>query len=653
MHYREEDVRRWLMKQALPVAVLVFAIGSAHAEDRISIDVSRTGPPISKYIYGQFIEHLGRSIYGGLWAEMLEDRKFFFIIKDRYAPWGTADDPYWGSGPYDYLQGSPWKVIGSPGTVAMDTAHPFTGIHSPSVTVPGDGRAAGISQEGLALLAGKAYTGRIVLAGDAGVAVTVRLVQDDGKALEQNIAALGADYRTCSLRFQAPSSSSNARLEILGTGKGIFRIGAVSLMPADNLDGWRADVVALLKELDSPIYRWPGGNFVSGYNWRDGIGDRDRRPPRQNPAWKGVEPNDVGIHEYMDLMAMIGAEPYVALNTGLGTVREVADEVQYCNGSLDTPMGRLRASNGHPDPFPVSWWAVGNEMYGEWQLGHMPIEEYVKKHNAVVDAIRAIDPSSHVVGVGSVGAWDQTILRESASHLDLISEHIYRRELPDVQQHSRQLADDIDRVAQAHRGYRASIPELAGRDIPVAMDEWNYWYGRYVYGELGVQYHLKDALGVARALHAFFRNSDVYFMANYAQTVNVIGAIKTTRTAAAFDTTGLVLMLYRNHFGVIPVRVTGQPADVDVSAALTADGKALTVAAVNPTPNPVRLGLTVAQGRLMAGGTRWTITGPDPMAANVPGKPPKVVVREERVGPDASALELPGYSVTMYRFQRE
>ena len=95
-------------------------------------------------------------------------------------------------------------------------------------------------------------------------------------------------------------------------------------MPADNIKGWRSDVVALLKELDSPIYRWPGGNFVSGYNSRDGIGERDKRPPRKNPAWKGIEHDDVGIHEFMDLMEIIGAEPYVALNTGRGTIEEAA-----------------------------------------------------------------------------------------------------------------------------------------------------------------------------------------------------------------------------------------------------------------------------------------------------------------------------------------
>jgi len=146
----------------------------------IAIDTARTGTPISPYVYGQFIEHLGRGVYGGLWAEMLEDRKFFFIITDRYAPWGTTSDPNWNSGPYDYLRASPWKVIGPVKTVSMDTDAPFTGIHSPSVHLPADGTEAGISQDGLALARGRGYTGRIVLASDPGVAVTVRIAGDSG-----------------------------------------------------------------------------------------------------------------------------------------------------------------------------------------------------------------------------------------------------------------------------------------------------------------------------------------------------------------------------------------------------------------------------------------------------------------------------------------
>ncbi|MFH1942460.1 MAG: alpha-L-arabinofuranosidase C-terminal domain-containing protein, partial [bacterium] len=444
------------------------------------------------------------------------------------------------------------------------------------------------------------------------------------------------------------SSSDNAVLEIVSRGSGSLRVGTVSLMPADHIKGFRADVIALLKELDSPIYRWPGGNFVSGYDWRDGIGERDRRPPRKNPAWTGVEHNDVGIHEYMDLMELIGAEPFIAVNTGLGTMEEVGEEVEYCNSSADTPTGRLRAENGHPESFRVKWWAVGNEMYGSWQLGHMPLEEYVKKHNRVVEAMRRVDPSIRLVAVGEVGRWSQTMLKECGDYMDLLSEHIYVQEKPGVLGHVNWLGEEIKRKADAHRKYRQEIPGLAEKDIRIAMDEWNYWYGDYLYGELGVRYHLKDALGTAAGLHEYFRNNDLYFMANYAQTVNVIGAIKTTKTDAAFETTGLVLKLYRKHFGTIPVEVRGTSGLLDVFAALSVDEKILTLSVVNPTLEKQDLPVQFEGISLTGAGRKWEIAGSDPMAYNEPGKKPRIVIGEKGVKGISDKLKLPLLSITLY-----
>jgi alpha-N-arabinofuranosidase len=641
-----------MIKKIIFISLLLFFLNSSpHAQIKVTIDVKSTGEPISEYIYGQFIEHLGRCIYGGIWAEMLEDRKFYYPITDDYNPFAIASDSYWKAGEYKYINASPWQVIGPSGTVTMDSVNAYTGKHSPVVQLPGDGTAAGIRQPGLALVKGKKYTGRIVLAGDPeAVPVEVRLVLDAGSVLSQKIEKLTLNYQTYPFQFIASSSSNQAKLEIISTGKGRFAIGTVSLMPADNITGWRSDVVALLKELNSPIYRWPGGNFVSGYNWRDGIGDRDRRPPRKNPAWKGVEHNDVGIHEFMELMDILGAEPYIAVNTGLGTVEEVAEEVEYCNGSADTPMGKLRAQNGHPEPYHVTWWAVGNEMYGSWQLGHMPLSEYVKKHNRVAEAMWKVDPDIKLVGVGDVGKWSETMLHVCSEYMNLISEHIYCKDKPDVLAHTRQIAEQIKRKADAHRKYRKEIAELKGKDIRIAMDEWNFWYGDYIYGELGVRYHLKDALGVAIGLHEYFRNSDLYYMANYAQTVNVIGCIKTSQTDAVFDATGLPLKLYRQHFGTIPVNTSGETGDLDISAALTADQKSLTVAIVNPTAHTETVNLNVAGFKLDKTITKWTIAGTDPEMYNEPDRPPKLVIKQEQTMPlTEDNVEALAYGILLVR----
>jgi uncharacterized protein len=645
----------WANRAPGPMAVWL-AKPTEEMLSKIEIDAGKTREPISKYIYGQFIEHLGRCIYGGIWAEMLEDRKFFYTVKDEYKPWGTDKDPQWNAGEYKYLKASPWKVIGQAATVTMDTNTPYVGSQTPVVHLPGDGNEAGISQEGLSIVKDKGYTGRIILAGDKfSGTVIVRIVPDKGDAININIGRITPEFKTYLFAFTSPESSDNARIEIVGKGKGTFRIGTLSLMPADNIKGWRSDVIALLKELDSPIYRWPGGNFVSGYNWRDGIGECDKRPPRKNPAWKGIEHNDVGIHEFMDLMETIGAEPYVALNTGKGTMEDAAAEVEYFNGSADTPMGKLRAQNGHPEPYKVKWWAVGNEMYGNWQIGHIPLEEYVKKHNQIAEAIWKVDPDAKLVGVGNVGKWSEMMLKVCSGYMNLLSEHIYCKEIKsDVIKHTKQLANEIKRVADAHRKYRRDINEISGKDIRIAMDEWNYWYGNYIYGELGTQYFLKDALGVATGLHEYFRNSDIYYMANYAQTVNVIGAIKTSRTASILDTTGVVLKLYRQHFGQIPVDVKYENiAPLDVAAALKADRKAITIAIVNPTDKQRDLPIELKGVKAADKGKLWVITGTDPLAHNVPGKEPMVTIEEKPVDGLSNKLKSPALSISLYELSTE
>jgi alpha-L-arabinofuranosidase len=640
-------------KMVLVVLTCVTSIcANLSANISVKIDTQKTREPISEFIYGQFIEHLGRCFYGGLWAEMLQDRKFYYPITYDYHPWATGTDPTWGAGPYKYLNASPWKVIGPRGTVSMDTTDPFVGIHTPVIHLPGGGTLAGISQDGLAVLKDKKYVGHIILAGDETAApVEIRLVLDNGATLTKTIKKITADYQSYPFKFTVPAASDNARIEIVSQGKGSFKIGTLSLMPADNIDGWRRDVVDLLKQLDAPIYRWPGGNFVSGYNWRDGIGPRDKRPPRKNPAWKGVESNDVGSDETMQLMRLIHAQAYVAVNTGLGGVKEAANEVQYFNGSANTPMGKLRAENGHPKPYDVKYWAVGNEMFGNWQLGHMPLAEYVQKHNRVADAIWKVDPSAKLVAVGNVGEWDKTMLTVCMDHMNYLSEHIYCREMTNVVAHVQQLADQIRGVAGAFREDENDIPGLKARHIRIAMDEWNYWYGDYIYGELGVRYHLKDALGVAEGLDEYFRNSDIFFMANYAQTVNVIGCIKVTPTAADFATTGLVLKMYRHHYGSIPIKVAGETEDLDVAAAWTKDKKAITVAIVNPDPNPQEVKADFEGASFEPDATRWVISNPDPDSYNVPGETPNVVIKREAVNFDGTGFDVPGYSVSLYRLE--
>jgi len=605
-------------------------LSTESAKMTVEIDAGKTKEPVSKYIYGQFIEHLGRCIYGGIWAEMLEDRKFYYGLGDKE---------------------SPWKTIGKADAVKMLAEDPYVGDQTPRVIL-GGGESFGIFQDKLALINGKEYVGRIVLAGSDSAKVEVSLVWGLGENDRQTISIdkLGAEYTKTPLEFVSGADTENARLMITGTGTGLFNIGTASLMPADNVEGMRADTLKLLKELNSPIYRWPGGNFVSGYDWRDGLGDPDKRPPRPNLAWPGqLESNDFGIDEFMTFCRLLDTEPYIAVNSGFGDAQSAAKEVEYVNASADTPMGGQRAANGHPEPYNVKWWGIGNEMYGDWQLGHMSLDHYLQKHNQFAIAMRKADPSIKIVAVGDAGAWSEGMLKSCAGYMDLISEHFYcNREKEVLAEYVSMIRDNVRHKVTAHRDYRSRLDSLKDKDIRIAIDEWNYWYGPR-------HYNMKDAMGIAAGLHEMFRSSDIVFMANYAQTVNVIGAIKTSKTAAAFDTTGLVLQLYRNRFGLAPVEITGAGLPLDMAAALSSDGKKLTIAAVNPTQAELELPLEVKGARLSAdGGQRWHIAHPDPMAYNEPGKEPRIRIEQTVFGDGpVESLKIPAISVSLYELPLE
>jgi alpha-N-arabinofuranosidase len=610
--------------------VQVEFISARELKPHVTIDTTRTGAPISKYIYGQFIEHLGRCIYQGIWAEMLEDRKFFY-------PVGSKE--------------SAWKIIGDSRNVRMNPIAPYVGAHTPEVRLKGNGEPGGIYQEGLAVIKGKSYVGRIALAADPGalpVMVSLRWGSGEGERQTVSISELGTNYRTVPLSFTAGGSSENARLEIASQASESFRIGTLSIMPADNVDGFRPEVLKVLKELDSPVYRWPGGNFVSGYDWKDGIGDPDRRPPRKNPAWLGIEHNDVGIHEFLNFCRLIGTEPYIAVNSGQGNETSAAEEVEYVNGAADTAMGKWRAQNGRAEPWAVKFWSIGNEMYGSWQLGHMPLQDYTKKHNRFARAMRAKDPAIRLIAVGSVGEWTEGMFKNSSEYMDYISEHFYVQSSPGLLSHVNLAPRQVKRIAEAHRKYRQTLPELKGKNIPIALDEWNYWYGPHIYGELGTQYFLKDALGVAEGLHEYFRQSDIIYMANYAQTVNVIGAIKTSKTEAVLDTTGMVLKLYRNHFGTVPIIVGGAPEPLDVAASWKEGKKVLTVAIVNPTKTKQTIPISFKGINSPKSARLYLITGADEMSCNVPGKEPAVKIQEIPDAPFGAKLTLPAISVSLY-----
>ncbi len=220
-------------------------------------------------------------------------------------------------------------------------------------------------------------------------------------------------------------------------------------MPADNIEGFRAEVIAALKQLRFGVLRFPGGNFVSAYEWRYGVGDIDKRPPIFDPVWHAVQPNDVGTDEFLTLCRLLGVDPYITVNAGFGDAWSARELVEYTNGAVTTPMGKWRAANGHPQPYNVKLWGIGNEPWGDYQMGAMSPEQFALKHNLFAKAMKQVDPSIKLIAGGAMpdvmeGAnqskriggkyvpdylspadWSGYMLAHCLDNIDMLSEHYY------------------------------------------------------------------------------------------------------------------------------------------------------------------------------------------------------------------------------------
>jgi alpha-N-arabinofuranosidase len=673
----------------------MVSTASASAADQpivsVTIDASVTSAPINRHIYGQFLEHGGPIVNHGLWAEMIDDRKFYGPILDAEPPPPTDPRAVWRG------RTRSWIRIGAADAVTLAQDDPYVGEHSPLLR-PNGSEPIGFQQGGVALLKGKRYEGHIVVAGEPSARVQVSLIWGEGEESRQDIMlpALSAAYTRHALAFTSPVATNDARIEVTARGNGKARIGVMSLMPTDNIEGFRAEAVAALKQIDAGVYRFPGGNFVSAHEWRNAIGPRDKRPPIYDPVWKAVQPNDVGTDEFLALCRLLDADPYITASAGFGDAWSAAQLVEYVNGDVSTPMGKLRAENGHPEPYGVKLWGIGNEPWGDWQFGHMPIAQYVYKHNDFAKAMRKVDPSIVLVGGGalpktmttakqaqrfgtslipeplSAADWTGGLLVHSLDYMDQVSEHFYayantRFDLEKGEQvptdeplieKMRKPANHVRLSVEQYEDYLQLVPAFREKRIPLNIDEWALTgFPRNSY---------KVVLGNAWTLHEMFRHSDVIHGAAYTFGTSLLSA---TRSQAQLNPAGQLFKLYSRHFGKIPVRVSGerpQPAPkypvggeqpkvnagsdtypLDVAAAWSEDRQELTVAVLNPTESDQRMKLQI-EGANVAGGTLRRLAHPNLDYVATPGQRSEVEIEEQRVSKTPREIVVPRHSVNLY-----
>jgi alpha-L-arabinofuranosidase len=463
-------------------------------------------------------------------------------------------------------------------------------------------------------------------------------------------------------------------------------------------NGFRTDVIAEVRKLGVPIIRYPGGNFVSGYHWLDGVGPKKARPTVLDRAWNTLETNQFGTDEFMEWTRLAGTQPLLGLNFGTGTAEDAAALVEYCNVAGGTKWSELRRSYGHDQPYGVKYWCLGNEMDGPWQIGHVPAEEYAIKATDAARQMHAVDPSIKLVACGSSGPfmptyieWDRTVLEACYDDVDGISLHHYWGNDEETN-HDSQIYMAMNLAMDRQIGEIAAVCDTvraekrSGKQLWLSFDEWNVWYrargGDFTDGHgkpaphlLEEPYNLEDALLVGGLANSLIRHSDRVKVACLAQLVNVIAPIATNENGILRHTIyypyawaleyarGSALNVEAEGPGYevaalgrpiesmgLPLPGFGQVAYVDVAASLDAENKTATLFLFNRHLDKAQdVDLVWRDLRPTAIHSFVTLTGPDLKAGNTFADPNRVVPQtlENPKPGERMSLQLPARSYSV------
>jgi alpha-N-arabinofuranosidase len=677
-----------ISKLAVSLLVTSFLPVAAQESAEVSVDLARPLHAVDRRIFGHHVEHFGRVIQGGLWAELLRNRKFYPIDADRAQ---VAE---------------PWKAETDRSDVSyvIDRSETLDGISSQRVSVFGGGnRWRGISQSGFDVLDGREYVAYAwIRAQPSSGNVSFRLESSDGQVAAHSEATLTeGDFRRYEVRLRPDRDLRPAVFRIAFNSPGAQWIGAASLMPADAMDGIRRDVYELVARLKPTIFRWPGGGYTDSYDWRKAIGPRDRRPPQDLLPFgqplgydHGMDPNDFGTDEFLRLCERLGAEPYISANFGSGTPEMAAAWVEYCNGPANSPWGRRRAENGHPKPYGVRSWSVGNEIWGPFEPGYTNADGYLAFFLPIARAMRRVDPSIAITAVGHFDQadrteWNEPLLKNAWREIDLLSmHHYYPTATPSAALLSDPLALYKAIVAepdQAERGLReviAMTDRIAGegKKIQIPLDEWNEWDWSFPVPQdrperslvnqfidlinlsgLEFNHTARDAIFGARMLQMLMRLSDRVPIAIRTHLINSLGAIRTDSTRAYMTASGETMELYGQHSGTLLLKLDRRAPTFDVPQTGWKDISLLdAVATYDPSTRTVflhlinlsasailRTGVSLAGGTPQADGTIWQIAPADFLSRNDFGVTNVEIQKTAARGiSNRFPVDLPAHSIT-------
>jgi alpha-N-arabinofuranosidase len=520
----------------------------------------------------------------------------------------------------------------------------------------------------------KRQDGKTIVGGPFPGQIRVSLEEDTsgGKVYAcKDFSQLSAEWHRYEFELPVDVDDGHARYTVQLIGQGAVWVDQASLMPSDSKGGIRADVFEKILALRPAFIRWPGGNVAQDYHWEWGIGPRDERPIWVNMSWSNdAEPSDFGTNEFIAFCRAVGAEPTLVVNVeGRGatvqeaaelsavgrdvrtdsrqaTAQEAANWVEYCNGPVTSKYGALRARDGHPKPYRVKFWEIGNELFGNWVRGYSSAATYAANARRYIQAMRAVDPTIQVIAVGDENMeWNKEVLREIGPEIDYLAVHHY-------------YADDEKRVDKLNWFARplwverlygqidALIRQLVpGHPVKLAVNEWNTSL------PLPRQHSMESALFGARLLNVMLRRGDLVAMSAVSDLVNgwTGGIIQASRRRVFTTPTYSVIRAYNEHLGTWRIACETQSAStfspndpalgkdipaLDAVATTNADGSEIYLMVVNT--DVTRSGRTKIEvagtAKIFPGAEVQTINGPTLEATNTFEAP-------ERIAPRTSALE--------------
>lgn len=628
----------------------------------ISINAAKVEGPISPALYGHFMEFMFEGIKEGLTAELIRNRSF------EEAANAISLSRYWERYPDDRnddyaLTFRRDETISYPGKpkAANEPAE-----HSLRVDVDrGVIESHGIFQSRIPVREGVGYRGYVWVKAEGFDGNITLTLESDVLGGERYAAAaisnVAGDWRQYEFTLKPTKNDPLARLAILINGKGRLWLDQVSLMPGDSMDGVRADVYAKVKALRPAFVRWPGGNVAQDYHWMWGIGPRDQRRTWINLSWKNEpEPSDFGTDEFVQFCRNVGAEPSLTVNVegGNATVEEAAAWVEYCNGSATSKYGAIRARNGHPQPYGVKLWEVGNEIWGNWVRGHTDATTYAKNFNRYAEAMRAVDPSIKLIAVGDNDMkWNRVVLRMAGERLDYLAIHHYygRKEMA---------GDALNLMARPlfYERFYSQIADLIrqlapGRVIRLAINEWGLDLLERQ------QYSMMSALYGARLMNVFERTNGLVAMSAVSDLVNGWpgGIIQASRHAVFVSPLYYANALYSTHLGVERLAATidspmfdssreGQSVPyLDAVVSRSADHKQIFIKAVNThQTKPISIRISTSGMRVKSTANIETLTADSLAMANSFSTPDAVMIRPASIVAGQSfAIELPKHSISV------